>query len=54
MAALDLTNGEGESVTADAVSDHGLSYSVYFTDADGNPLELTTYDYGTVTAELER
>ncbi|WP_227353833.1 VOC family protein [Haladaptatus salinisoli] len=52
LGALDLTNREGESVTAEDVIDHDLSYSVYFTDEDGNPLELTTNDHETVAAEL--
>jgi len=26
--------------------DHGLAWSVYFADPDGNPFEITTYDYG--------
>ena len=29
----------------DAIQDHSLAISVYFTDPFGNPLEVTTYDY---------
>jgi len=25
--------------------DHGLAWSIYFDDPDGNPFEITTYDY---------
>jgi catechol-2,3-dioxygenase len=35
------------------VVDHDLSYSLYFTDLDGNWLELTTNDHDAVAAELE-
>ncbi|WP_227374283.1 hypothetical protein [Haladaptatus halobius] len=52
LETLDLTNREGESVTDDDVIDHDLSYSIYFTDLDGNLLELTTNDHETVAAEL--
>lgn len=34
------------------VVDHGLSYSVYFTDPHGYPIEITTYEYDAVAAEL--
>lgn len=53
LETLDLTDRDGDRVTpADAV-DHELSYSLYFTDPDGNWLELTTNDYDAVTARLE-
>jgi catechol 2,3-dioxygenase-like lactoylglutathione lyase family enzyme len=32
--------------------DHGLSWSVYFRDPDGNPFEITTYDVTTVKGAL--
>ena len=28
--------------------DHQLSWSLYFTDPDGNPCEITTYEYAAV------
>ena len=28
-----------------SVADHGLSMSLYFCDPDGNPYEITTYEY---------
>jgi catechol 2,3-dioxygenase-like lactoylglutathione lyase family enzyme len=35
----------GRPLAADAVVNHGLAFSVYFTDPYGHELELTTYDY---------
>lgn len=49
----DLTNRDGDPVSAADVVDHDLSYSLYFTDLDGNWLELTTNDHDAVAAELE-
>jgi len=28
--------------------DHGLAWSIYFTDLDSNPFEITTYDYNAI------
>jgi catechol 2,3-dioxygenase-like lactoylglutathione lyase family enzyme len=53
LGTLDLTDRDGDPVSADDVVDHDLSYSLYFTDPDGNPLELTTNDHDAVAAELE-
>lgn len=36
----------------DHVVDHDRSYSLYFTDPYGHPLEVTTYDYEFVTDHL--
>ncbi len=33
--------------------DHNLSWSVYFSDLWGNPLEVTSYDYAMVKAVLD-
>lgn len=52
VESLDLTDIDGESVSAADVVDHDLSYSLYFTDPDGNRLELTTNDHEVVTADL--
>lgn len=53
LADLDLSDRDGEPVSrADAV-DHELSYSLYFTDPDGNRLELTTNDRDRVATGLE-
>lgn len=32
--------------------DHGLSWSLYFTDPDGNPFEITSYEYSQLTTVL--
>ncbi len=53
LGTLGLTDRDGDPISADDVVDHDLSYSLYFTDPDGNPLELTTNDHGAVAAELE-
>ena len=34
------------------VEDHQLSWSLYFSDPDGNPYEITTYEYTTVSKSL--
>jgi catechol 2,3-dioxygenase-like lactoylglutathione lyase family enzyme len=52
LETLDLTDRDGEPVSPADVVDHGLSYSLYFTDLDGNWLELTTNDHDAVAAEL--
>lgn len=49
---LDLRGTDGERVTADDVVDHELSYSIYFTDLDGNWLELTTNEHDAVATAL--
>lgn len=33
-------------------ADHGMAFSVYFDDLDGNGLEITTYDVGRVREQL--
>jgi catechol-2,3-dioxygenase len=35
-----------------SVEDHDLSMSLYFTDPDGNPYEMTTYEYADVKGRL--
>lgn len=52
LEAVDVNDQSGESVTADDVVDHDLSYSIYFTDLDGNRLELTTNEYSAVSSTL--
>ena len=32
--------------------DHELSWSLYFTDPDGNPFEITSYDYAAIASKL--
>jgi catechol-2,3-dioxygenase len=36
------------------VVDHGLSWSLYFSDPDGNPFELTCYEHAALAALLAR
>lgn len=36
------------------LEDHQLSWSLYFSDPDGNPFEITTYDYAEVAHHLSR
>ena len=50
LEELDLTDSAGRRVTRQDVVDHDLAFSLYFCDPDGNPIELTTYDYDIVAA----
>lgn len=34
------------------LEDHGLSWSLYFSDPDGNPFEITTHEYAALAPEL--
>jgi catechol-2,3-dioxygenase len=52
LERLDLTDRDGTQVTPSDAVDHDLSYSVYFTDPDGNRLEVTTPDRDAVTEAL--
>ena len=45
---IHLSTALGKPITP---VDHGLSWSIYFTDPDGNPFEITTYDYADVSAK---
>lgn len=44
-----LTRELGQAPT---VEDHQLSVSIYFSDPDGNPYEITTYEYAQAKAAL--
>lgn len=35
------------------IIDHDLSWSIYFKDPDGNPFEITTYEYDSVHSYME-
>jgi len=35
------------------IIDHDLSWSIYFRDTDGNPFEITTYDYAEVHGYMD-
>ncbi len=52
LTDLGLANGKGGSVMAENISDHDKSWSIYFFDTDGNPIEVTTYDYELVKERL--
>lgn len=45
---------DGRPLAASDLVDHDYCYSLYFNDPDGNPYELTTYDYEDVRARLGR
>jgi catechol 2,3-dioxygenase-like lactoylglutathione lyase family enzyme len=44
LEALELTGRTGCRLDRADVVDHDLSWSIYFVDPDGNPIEATTYD----------
>ena len=52
LSALTVEGENGRPLAASDVVDHDYCYSVYFNDPDGNPYELTTYDYDDVRARL--
>ena len=39
------------SVSAES---HDISWSMYFSDPDGNPFEITSYEYAAIQAQLNR
>ncbi len=46
---LHLSNVLGRQVEAE---DHRLSWSVYFNDPDGNPYEITSYEYSAIASAV--
>ena len=44
----------GEQVTARNIRDHDKAYSIYFCDPWGHRYELTTYDYGEISARYRQ
>jgi len=54
LDALELFDAQAARVTAKSIADHGNSWSVYFCDPDGNPYEITTYDYDDLRARLAK
>lgn len=52
LDALEVAGAGGGRLHAGDVVDHGYCFSVYFQDPDGNPYELTTYDYDHVREQL--
>lgn len=53
LPSLNVEGENGRPLTASDVVDHDYCHSLYFSDPDGNPYELTTYDYDDVRASLE-
>ncbi len=51
LSDIELLDHDGKMVTPDRVVDHNKSYSIYFDDPYGNPLEITTYDCAVVKKE---
>jgi catechol-2,3-dioxygenase len=49
---LQLSKIDGSKLSRKDVVDHELSWSIYFTDPDGNRFELTTYHYDEVSRLL--
>lgn len=52
LTSLKVEGEGGRTLAASDVVDHDYCYSLYFNDPDGNPYELTTYDYDDVRARL--
>ena len=43
----------GQAAAAGRAEDHGLSWSLYFADPDGNPWEITSYQHAVVATLLK-
>ncbi len=52
LEQVQVFDSGGARVGRENVSDHSGSWSVYFCDEDGNPIEVTTYDYEAVKSGL--
>lgn len=50
FAWIEHLNDKGMPTT---IVDHDLSWSIYFKDPDGNPFEITTYEYAEVHGYME-
>lgn len=53
LDTLRLSNRRGGVLRREDADDHGLAWSYYFADPDGNHLELTTYDHQKVRTAME-
>lgn len=53
LETIGVASRRGPLLTTLEADDHGLAFSYYFTDPDGNHLELTTYDHPKVRAWFE-
>lgn len=45
LESIGVASRNGPPLTTLEAADHGLAFSYYFADPDGNHLELTTYDH---------
>jgi catechol 2,3-dioxygenase-like lactoylglutathione lyase family enzyme len=54
LSSLEVEGESGRALAPSDVVDHDYCYSLYFRDPDGNPYELTTYDYEAVRGHLGR
>jgi catechol 2,3-dioxygenase-like lactoylglutathione lyase family enzyme len=52
LGSLRVDGGNGRTLAPSDLVDHDYCFSIYFSDPDGNPYELTTYDYDDVRARL--
>lgn len=52
LDTLEVTGANGRPLQTGDVVDHEHSFSVYFSDPDGNPYELTSYDYDFIYERL--
>ncbi|XWN29918.1 MAG: hypothetical protein ROR55_20830 [Devosia sp.] len=50
LGALGVRDRAGSALSRSPLVDHQLAWSVYFADPDGNPIEITTYDYAHVAS----
>ena len=53
LGSLRVEGENGRPLVPSDVVDHDYCFSIYFSDPDGNPYELTTYDYDDVRVRLE-
>ena len=54
LASLNVEGAGGRRLAPSDIVDHDYCFSLYFRDPDGNPYELTTYEYDDVRARLGR
>ena len=54
LPELELDDHRGRRVTRQLVADHGLAFSIYFSDPWGHRFEITTYEHEAVRLELGR
>jgi catechol 2,3-dioxygenase-like lactoylglutathione lyase family enzyme len=48
------THLQNKLVTDIAIFDHQVTWSLYFSDPDGNPFEITTHEYEIVAASIKK